>query len=133
MDQPPRPGSGQAVPAPPPRDVADAREKFACPACGADANWNPTKQALICPFCGSDRTEWKPLSGRGTVYAFSTLRRTAQPYTVAYVKLEEGPTMLTNLVEIDDNDMRIGMPVRVAFRRTDEGRDAPIFTAEAAR
>jgi len=32
--------------------VANAREKFACPACGADANWNPTKQALVCPFCG---------------------------------------------------------------------------------
>src|SRR3954464_4731009 len=30
-----------------------AREKFACPACGADAHWNPAKQALVCPFCGT--------------------------------------------------------------------------------
>ena len=31
-----------------------AREKFACPACGADAHWNPAKQALVCPFCGTE-------------------------------------------------------------------------------
>jgi hypothetical protein len=30
-----------------------AREKFACPACGADAHWNPAKRALVCPFCGT--------------------------------------------------------------------------------
>src|SRR6202795_1997570 len=30
-----------------------AQEKFACPACGAEAIWNPAKQALVCPFCGT--------------------------------------------------------------------------------
>jgi hypothetical protein len=44
----------EPISAPPPRDVADAREKFHCPACGADANWNPAKQALVCPFCGTE-------------------------------------------------------------------------------
>jgi ribosomal protein S27E len=34
--------------------VASARQKFNCPACGAEANWNPAKQALICPFCGTE-------------------------------------------------------------------------------
>jgi predicted RNA-binding Zn-ribbon protein involved in translation (DUF1610 family) len=33
--------------------VADARAKFACPACGGEAVWNPAKQALGCPFCGT--------------------------------------------------------------------------------
>lgn len=32
---------------------AVAREKFACPACGAEAQWNPAKQALVCPYCGT--------------------------------------------------------------------------------
>jgi hypothetical protein len=32
---------------------ATASQKFACPACGADAHWNPAKQALVCPFCGT--------------------------------------------------------------------------------
>jgi Zn finger protein HypA/HybF involved in hydrogenase expression len=34
--------------------VASARDKYHCPACGAEANWNPAKQALICPFCGTE-------------------------------------------------------------------------------
>ena len=34
-------------------DETVAQQKFACPACGAEAIWNPAKQALICPFCGT--------------------------------------------------------------------------------
>src|SRR5213075_2858026 len=37
-----------------PGPVASARQKFHCPACGAEANWNPAKQALVCPFCGTE-------------------------------------------------------------------------------
>jgi Zn finger protein HypA/HybF involved in hydrogenase expression len=39
---------------PAPDTVAVAREKFHCPACGAEAHWNPAKHALICPFCGTE-------------------------------------------------------------------------------
>ena len=31
-----------------------ALDKHACPACGAQAEWNPTKQKLVCPFCGTE-------------------------------------------------------------------------------
>src|SRR5688572_13964485 len=37
----------------PERPEALARDKFHCPACGADAHWNPAKQALVCPYCGT--------------------------------------------------------------------------------
>lgn len=30
-----------------------AQSKFSCPACGAEATWNPAKQALVCGFCGT--------------------------------------------------------------------------------
>lgn len=30
-----------------------ARDKFHCPSCGADAQWNPSKNALVCPYCGT--------------------------------------------------------------------------------
>lgn len=40
--------------APSPDGVATAREKFHCPACGAEANWNPGTQKLVCPFCGTE-------------------------------------------------------------------------------
>ena len=33
---------------------ATAREKYECPACGADAHWNAARQALVCPFCGTE-------------------------------------------------------------------------------
>jgi Zn finger protein HypA/HybF involved in hydrogenase expression len=54
----------------PPRDAegaATAREKFHCPACGAEANWNPTKQALICPFCGTESPATLQTRGADTV------------------------------------------------------------------
>ena len=96
----------------------------ACGDCGK-FHWYPR---AICPFCGSPKTEWVPLSGRGQVYAYSTLRRASPPYTVAYVQLAEGPVMLTNLIDIAEADLRIGMPVQVVFRRAEEGRNAPKFT-----
>lgn len=43
-------GDAQGLDAP----VATARDKYHCPACGAEANWNPGKQRLICPFCGTE-------------------------------------------------------------------------------
>ena len=30
-----------------------AQKKYACPSCGAEATWNPAKQALVCGFCGT--------------------------------------------------------------------------------
>ncbi len=48
-DQPPR---YNEVP-PPPIHEAVAQKKFSCPACGAEAQWNPAKKALVCPFCGT--------------------------------------------------------------------------------
>jgi uncharacterized protein len=91
-------------------------------------HWYPR---AICPHCSSPDTEWCRLSGEGTLYAFSTLLRTETPYTVAYVQLAEGPCMLTRLVRVDEEKLSIGMPVRVAFERTPEGRKAPIFTLAA--
>lgn len=93
--------------------------------CCDRVHWYPRS---ICPFCGSSRTRWTPLSGRGRVYAFSTLRRAQPPYIVAYVQLDEGPMVLTNLVELGAAVPEIGMHVRVVFRRTEHGRNAPKFT-----
>lgn len=90
----------------------------------AKHHWYPR---VVCPFCGSGNTEWVALSGRGSIHAFSTLRRADPPYTVAYVELAEGPKMLTNLVDMAEVDMQIGRAVKVVFRRTEEGRNAPKF------
>ncbi len=47
--------------------VATARDKYHCPACGAEANWNPAKQALVCPFCGTESPATLETRGAQTV------------------------------------------------------------------
>ena len=95
-----------------------------CAAC-SQYHWFPRP---LCPFCFSDRTEWKEASGRGTVYTFSVTRRAGPiPFAIAYVTLEEGPTMLTNLVDCDLDAVRIGDEVQVVFKPTDGGPPVPMF------
>jgi uncharacterized OB-fold protein len=82
----------------------------------------------LCPFCGSDRTEWQQASGRGSIYSWSVMRRAEVPYAIAYVTLEEGVTMMTNIVGCDLDAIRIGQRVRVVFTPTDGGPPVPTFT-----
>jgi len=95
-----------------------------CAACG-ESHYYPRS---ICPFCGSDKTEWRDVSGRGTIYTYSVMRRAPVPYAIAYVTLEEGVTMMTNIVDCDLNAIRVGQKVRVVFKPTDGGPPVPMFT-----
>ena len=95
-----------------------------CTACGKP-HWYPR---AICPFCMSDRTEWIEASGRGTIYSHSTMRRAPVPFTLAYVTLEEGPVMMTNLVDCDFDKLGIGQPVTIRFVPTEGGPPVPCFT-----
>jgi uncharacterized protein len=104
-----------------------AREgRFMIPVCTAcnKAHWYPR---AICPFCASDNVEWREASGRGTIYTFSVMRRVKDPYVIAHVTLNEGPTMLTNIVDCDFDRVRIGQPVTVVFKETENGPPAPMF------
>jgi uncharacterized OB-fold protein len=95
-----------------------------CLACG-EVHYYPR---AICPFCGSDRTDWQPASGRGTVYSWSVMRRAEAPYAIAYVTLDEGVTMMTNLVDCDLDGIGIGQKVRVVWKPTEGGPPLPAFT-----
>ena len=98
-----------------------------CKACG-EAHWYPRP---FCPHCGSDKTDWVRASGAGTVYSYTVTRKAGPvPYVLAYVTLEEGVTMLTNLVDAEIESLHIGQPVRVAFREV-EGGAVPVFTPAA--
>ncbi len=94
-----------------------------CTACGK-AHWYPR---AICPFCSSDRVEWRAASGRGAIYTFSVMRRVKDPYAIAHVTLNEGPTMLTNIVDCDFDTLRIGQPVQLVFQETEDGPPVPMF------
>lgn len=96
-----------------------------CQACEA-AHFYPR---VLCPFCFSDRTDWVPARGTGTVYTYSTMHRgVPAPYTIAYVTLDEGVTVLTNLVDCDPAAIRIGQRVKAVFRTTASGVSVPCFT-----
>lgn len=95
-----------------------------CAACGEPHHY----PRPICPFCGSDRTEWREASGRGTIYSYSVMRRVPVPSAIAYVTLEEGVTMMTNIVDSDLDAIRIGRDVRVVFKPSEGGAPVPMFT-----
>ena len=95
-----------------------------CAACG-QAHFYPR---AMCPFCFSETTEWVPASGRGTIYSYSVMRRVPAPYAIAYVTLDEGVTMMTNIVDCDLDAIRIGQQVRVVFKPTEDGPPVPMFT-----
>ncbi len=88
----------------------------------------------LCVSCFSDSIEHFVASGRGQVHTFTVTRqnqappfREACPYVLAYVELEEGPRLLTNIVECDPETVRIGMPVQVDFAPSENGLAVPRF------
>jgi uncharacterized protein len=93
-----------------------------CTACGEHHHYPRD----ICPFCASEATEWRQATGGGTVYSFSTMGQGDAAFTLAYVTLDEGPTLLTNLVGADA--YAVGQRVRVVFRPSDGGHAVPMFT-----
>tara|TARA_R110002074_G_scaffold349634_1_gene520326 strand:- start:111125 stop:111517 length:393 start_codon:yes stop_codon:yes gene_type:complete len=95
-----------------------------CNACG-EIHYYPRS---ICPFCFSDDTVWIEASGIGIIYSYSVIRRAEVPYVIAYVTLQEGPTMMTNIINCDIDSVRIDMAVTVSFVDTGEGTALPMFT-----
>ena len=82
----------------------------------------------ICPFCLSADTAWLDAAGTGSVYSFSTMGRAETAYTLAFVTLDEGLTMMSNLVDADPKDFAIGQRVKVVFKPSDGGHAVPMFT-----
>lgn len=96
-----------------------------CDACG-EPHFYPR---ALCPHCFSERTRWVPAKGNGTLYSFSTLQRGAPaPYTIAYVTLDEGVSMMTNIVDCDVSKLTIGQRLRVVFKQAQGGANVPMFT-----
>lgn len=88
-----------------------------CRACGT-LRYYPR---ALCACLSSD-TEWVRSSGRGSVYTYTVTYqnqspgfRDELPYVLAYVELEEGVRLLTNIVGCVPEQVYIGMPVRVTF------------------
>lgn len=101
-----------------------------CKSCGALRYYT----RALCPACLSDRTEWIRSSGRGKVYTFTVTYQNQSagfrenlPYVMAYVELDEGVRMLTNIVGCKPEEVKIGMPVEVTFEDATPKISIPLF------
>lgn len=94
-----------------------------CSACEC-IQWFPRN---FCAQCSSDALTTFDSSGKGTVYSYTVIRKVANaykeatPFVVAYVELEEGPRVMTNIVECEPEDVSVGMPVIIVFHDTGAG------------
>ena len=94
-----------------------------CTACG-EPHWYPRN---ICPFCHSSDTVWEESPGAGAIYTFSVMRHnTPVPYAIGYVTLDEGISLLTNIVGCDFDALKIGQRVKLKWTPTENG--PPVFT-----
>ena len=83
----------------------------------------------LCRYCGSTDLQWVQVSGHATVYSTSVVRQRPEhgpDYNVALVDLREGPRMMSRIVDIAPEAIRIGMPVR-GFMGEIDGEPAYLF------
>jgi hypothetical protein len=102
-----------------------------CRACGALRF--PAR--ALCSQCLATDAEWVAVSGRGEVYSFNVMHQVYHPgfaaevpYAVVLVQLDEGPRLISNLVGLAPDAIRIGMPVRVVFEYVSPEITLPKFT-----
>lgn len=87
-----------------------------------------------CPECLGLDLAWERASGRGKVFSYSVVYqaplesyRDDTPYVLALIELEEGPRMMTNVVNVAPGNVHLGMPVRVCFEERADGFRVPQF------
>ena len=107
--------------------AAAAEGKLMLKKCGACNEVHHYPRAL-CPFCFSDKVSWVQAKGTGEIYTYSVTRRGGPvPYCIAYVTLEEGIKMMTNIVDADLDTIKIGQKVKVVFKKSAGGFSVPMF------
>ncbi len=78
---------------------------------------------FVCPECGGEAKEPYAFSGRGEIFSYTVMNdaptgfQDTTPYTVALVKLEEGPVVTAQLTDLGEEPVKIGMPVERVTRR----------------
>jgi uncharacterized protein len=105
-----------------------------CLGCGAC--WHPPMP--ICPVCHSAAHEWRPSSGRGTVYSCVDVHHSVHPatdgwipYRICLIDLDEGPRIISNVRhDIEASGLEPGARVVVAFEEVAPGKVLPQFRRE---
>jgi len=95
-----------------------------CGSCG-EAHYYPRS---LCPLCFSAETAWEEVKGTGEIYTFSVMRRAPVPFALAYITLDEGISILTNIVDCDLDKIEIGQRMRLVFKPAEDGQLVAMFT-----
>ncbi|MEE9284802.1 MAG: Zn-ribbon domain-containing OB-fold protein [Dehalococcoidia bacterium] len=87
-----------------------------------------------CNRCSSEEYSWHKASGKATLYSWIVVHhptlpvfKDRVPYAVILVELDEGVRMISNIVDCENEDLRIGMPLEVTFDRINEDVTLPKF------
>jgi uncharacterized OB-fold protein len=99
---------------------------------GCNHDWLPARAQ--CPVCLAADPEWRPASGVGRLVSWVVYHKAYAPhlsdrlpYNVAIVELEEGPRLLTNIIDSPDGTgLSVDAPVELEIQ-TDFGRPLPRF------
>jgi uncharacterized OB-fold protein len=89
---------------------------------------------LLCPHCGSRELDWFTPSGRGTVHSTSTVRvkpGKGESYNISLIEMEEGPRLMSRVVDVAVDDVKIGLRV-TAFVGEIDGQAVVLFRREEA-
>lgn len=109
------------------------RERLAMPYCASCARWIWFPRSR-CDQCAG-QPEWTALAGTGRLASYATERRGTvprwqqnAPYVIGLVRLDEGVTMLANVIDCDPGQLAVGMRLKVAFEpTTDPDLYVPVF------
>ena len=89
---------------------------------------------LYCMQCGFEGLRWKEVSGHGVIYSYTIIHQNRSPefmpdvpYNVAIVQLEEGPRMLSSIVDIAPAELHVDLPVSVVFEKVTDTISLPRF------
>lgn len=105
-----------------------AQGRFAIPQC-QDCARHHFYPRVVCPHCGSDALRWVEPSGRGEVYSTTVVRAKGGDYTVCLVDLQEGPRLMSRVVDMPVDEVRIGQRVRARIDAVD-GAPLLVFVAQ---
>ncbi|WP_059020174.1 Zn-ribbon domain-containing OB-fold protein [Mycobacterium sp. M26] len=110
--------------------AAAAEHRLVAPRCTSSGRYFFPPERCV-PGTTSTDWEYAASSGVGTVYTFTVVTRPPSPdfeapYVLAVVDLEEGWSMMTNIVDCDPDEVRVGMAVEVSFLEI-EGGALPVF------
>jgi uncharacterized OB-fold protein len=88
----------------------------------------------MCPACGTIGADWVAASGRGKVYSWVVPHHPvhpalvdAVPYGVVLVELDEGPRMVSNLIDTEPDEIAVDQRVEVVFEKVDDELTLPKF------